>query len=37
LLLEQNDEWQPQRRYMSLEALRTLSEDQSVRLCAVVS
>jgi putative transposase len=37
LLLEQNDEWQLQRRYMSLEALRTLSDIQPARLSAVVS
>ena len=37
LLLEQNDEWQLQRRYMSLEALRTLSNNQPARLSAVVS
>jgi putative transposase len=37
LLLEQNDEWQLQRRYMSLEALRTLSDNQPARLSAVVS
>lgn len=36
LLLEQNDEWQLQRRYMSLEALRTLSDNQPARLSAVV-
>jgi len=37
LLLEQNDEWQLQRRYMSLEALRTLSDNQPARLSAVVN
>jgi len=37
LLLEQNDEWQLQRRYMSLEALRTLSDNQPARLSAAVS
>ena len=37
LLLKQNDEWQLQRRYMSLEALRTLSDDQPARLSAVVN
>jgi len=36
LLLEQNDEWQLQRRYMSLEALRTLSDNQPARLSAGV-
>jgi putative transposase len=37
LLLEQNDEWQLQRRYMSLKALRTLSDNQPARLSAVVN
>ena len=37
MLLEQNDEWQLQRRYMSLEALRSLSDNQPARLPAVVS
>jgi putative transposase len=37
LLLEQNDEWQLQRRYKSLEALRTLSDNQPARLSAVVN
>jgi putative transposase len=37
LLLEQNDEWQLPRRYISLEALRTLSDNQPARLFAVVS
>jgi len=37
LLLEQNDEWQLQRRYMQLEGLQTLSDNQTVRLSAVVS
>ena len=37
MLLEQNDEWQLQRRYMSLEALRSLSDNQPARLSAVVS
>ena len=37
MLLEQNDEWQLQRRYMSLEELRTLSDSQPARLSAVVS
>jgi hypothetical protein len=37
LLLEQNDEWQLQRRYMYLEAPRTLSDNQPARLSAVVS
>jgi putative transposase len=37
LLLEQNDEWQPQRRYMQLEGLQTLSDNQTARLSAVVN
>jgi len=37
LLLEQNDEWQLQRRYMPLEPLRALVDNQSARLSAVVS
>ena len=37
LLLEQNDEWQLQRRYMSLEPLRALIDNQPARLSAVVS
>jgi putative transposase len=37
LLLEQNDEWQLQRRYMQLEGLQTLSNNQPARLSAVVS
>ena len=37
LLLEQNDECQLKRRYMSLEALYTLSDNQPARLSAVVS
>jgi putative transposase len=37
LLLEQNDEWQLQRRYMSLEALRILSHKQPARRSAVVN
>jgi putative transposase len=37
LLLEQNDEWQLQRRYMPLEPLRALVDNQPVRLSAVVS
>lgn len=36
-LLEQNDEWQLQRRYMQLEGLQSLSENQAARLSAVVS
>jgi putative transposase len=37
LLLEQNDEWQLQRRYMQLEGLQTLLDNQTARLSAVVS
>lgn len=37
LLLEQNDEWQLQRRYMALEPLRALADNQPARLSAVVS
>ena len=37
LLLEQNDEWSLQRRYMQLEGLQSLSESQAARLSAVVS
>ena len=36
LLLEQNDEWQLQRRYMQLEGLQTLTDNQPARLSAVV-
>ena len=35
LLLEQNDEWQLQRRYMQLEGLQTLSDNETARLSAV--
>jgi len=37
LLLEQNDEWQLQRRYMQLEGLSTVSENLTHRLSAVVT
>lgn len=37
LLLEQNDEWQLQRRYMQLEGLTFLSGNQPARLSAVVT
>jgi putative transposase len=37
LLLEQNDEWQLQRRYMSLEGLQAVSENLNPRLSAVVT
>lgn len=36
LLLEQNDEWQLQRRYMQLEGLGTVSDNQAPRLSAVI-
>jgi putative transposase len=37
LLLEQNDEWQLQRRYLQLEGLQTISDNQPVRLSAVMA
>jgi putative transposase len=37
LLLEQNDEWQLQRRYMQLEGLQQLADNQPARLSAVMS
>jgi putative transposase len=37
LLLEQNDEWQLQRRYLPLEGLQALAENQTARLSAVVN
>jgi len=37
LLLEQNDEWQLQRRYLALEGLHSLAENQPARLSAVVN
>jgi putative transposase len=37
LLLEQSDEWSLQRRYMQLEALQSLADNQTARLSAVVS
>jgi putative transposase len=37
LLLEQNDEWQLQRRYLPLEGLQALADNQATRLPAVVS
>jgi hypothetical protein len=37
LLLEQNDEWQLQRRYLPLEGLRALADNQPTWLSAVVS
>jgi putative transposase len=36
LLLEQNDEWQLKRRYMQLEGLQLLADNQPARLSAVV-
>ena len=37
MMLEQNDEWSLQRRYMPLEELQSLSENQSARLSAVIN
>jgi len=37
LLLEQNDEWQLQRRYLQLEGLQVLGDNQPARLFAVMS
>ena len=37
LLLEQNDEWQLQRRYLQPEGLQPISDNQSVRLSAVMA
>jgi putative transposase len=37
LLLEQSDEWALQRRYMQLEGLQSLSDNQPARLSAVVT
>jgi len=37
LLLEQNDEWQLQRRYMQLEGMNAVSDNQIARLSAVIS
>jgi hypothetical protein len=37
VMLEQNDEWSLQRRYMQLEGLQSLSENQSARLSAVIN
>jgi putative transposase len=37
LLLEQNDEWQLQRRYMQLEGLQSLTDNPPARLSAVIS
>jgi putative transposase len=37
LLLERNDEWQLQRRYLQLEGLQALGDIQRARLSAVMS
>ena len=37
MMLEQNDEWSLQRRYMQLEGLQSLCENQSARLSAVIN
>lgn len=37
LLLEQNDEWQLQRRYLPLEGLKALADNQTARLPAVLN
>jgi putative transposase len=37
LLLEQNDEWQLQRRYLQLEGLQALGDNQLAKLSAVMS
>ena len=37
LLLEQNDEWQLQRRYLQLEGLQALGDNQPARLSAVMN
>lgn len=37
LLLEQNDEWATQRRYMTLETLTPISDDPTVSLPAVAA
>ena len=37
LLLEQNDEWQLQRRYMQLEGLTALADNPTARLSAVIN
>jgi putative transposase len=37
MMIEQNDEWSLQRRYMQLEGLRSLCENQSARLSAVIN
>jgi putative transposase len=37
ILLEQNDEWQLQRRYLQLEGLQALGDNHPARLSAVMS
>jgi len=37
LLLEQNDEWAVQRRYMTLETMAPVSDDPAVKLPAVAA
>jgi len=37
LLLEQNEEWQLQRRYLQPEGLQAISDNQAVRLSAVMT
>lgn len=37
MMLEQNDEWSLQRRYMQLEGLQSLSDNQTARLSAVIN
>ena len=37
LLLEQNDQWQLQRRHLQLEGLQALGDNQPARLSAVKS
>lgn len=37
LMLEQNDEWQLNRRYMQLEGMEAVSDNQTPRLSAVIS
>jgi putative transposase len=37
MLLEQNDERCPQRRYMQLEAFEAVSDNQQAKLAAVIN
>jgi putative transposase len=37
MMIEQNDEWSLQRRYMQLEGLQSLCKNQSARLSAVIN